>query len=258
MRYQNRLTFVSFVLAVLISHLGLTAGVSAIPNPIDNGGRDQRTASLPDAPSTPPPTGERTPGGGLGEDVCPETPHDLTAITPVTVYGKTLSERPTFWFYMPYTAAEVQKGEFSVLTSNDEDWLYRAEFVLPEQPGLVSITLPPDAIANLEVGERHHWYLKLFCNSTSTAKTNININGWVDRVAATPEMQRQVMDSSPEVWYDTIARLADRMKAQRAPGAVKTADCIAIEQKWGELLESVDLAEFIQTPVLGPVELVEN
>lgn len=252
MRSQNRLALVSFSLAVLVSQLGFMTNVSAIPNPIDNGGgrRERRTASLPPAPSDPPPGGERTPGGALGEDpVCPATPQDLTAITPETVYGKTLSERPTLWFYIPYTSADVEKGEFTVLTADDTERVYRATFTLPDQPGLVSLTLPEAAMVNLEEGQRYHWYLKVFCASDTTEKTNININGWIDRLVATSERRQQIIEGSPEIWYDAVHHVAKHLQ---------TAPCETMGQMWNELLDSVELEQFVEAPILGPLALTEN
>ena len=181
--------------------------------------------------------------------MCPATPQELTAITPTTVYGKTLSERPTLWFYMPYTAADVEKGEFSVLTADDTERVYRATFTLPDQPGLVSITLPEAAMVSLDEGQRYHWYLKIFCTSDAAAKTNININGWIDRVVATPDRQQQITEGSPEIWYDAVHRLADYLQ---------TTQCETMGQIWNGLLESVNLEQFSQTPMLGPLVLTDS
>lgn len=251
MRSQNTLAYISFSLAILLSQLGFTASVSAIPNPIDNGGRrDRRTAQLPTAPTNPPPTnGERTPGGGLGEDVCPVTPQPLTAITPEPVHGKTLAARPTLWFYMPYTMGDIEKGEFSILTADELDRVYKAEFTLPDQPGLVSVTMPEAAMVSLDADQRYRWYLKVNCVAENTVKNNLNINGWIDRMASTPELEQQVADSSPEIWYDTVHQLAD---------CLSTTQCETRSQIWAELLESVDLTQFTQTPMVGPLVLTDS
>ncbi len=251
MRSQNRLALVSFSLAVLLSQIGPMPAAVSIPNSIDNGGREQKSEPLPPAPSTPPPAGNRTPGGGLGPDeaVCPEKPQKLTAITPVNVYGKTLSERPTFWFYVPYTSAEVGSGQFSVLTEDDGERVYETAFTLPEQPGLVSITLPAESGVSLQEGGRYHWHLKLACVSASTAKTNLKIDGWVDRVAATPERQAQVTNTSPEIWYDAIDYLAAQLQSSN------TAE---LGQTWTDLLKGVELCDLTEKPLVGPVMLVDS
>lgn len=249
MRSQNRLAFVSFTLAVLLSQIALVPIASAIPNPIDNG--RGRKSDLPEVPATPPPSGDRQPGGSLSgvQSVCPPRPHELTAITPVNVHGKTLSQQPTFWFYMPYTADEVQTGEFSILTRNEDQRVYETSFKLPEQPGLVSITLPADESINLQEGQYYHWYLSVSCVSSQEVKTNLNINGWVQRFEPTPELEAQVNSSSPNVWYDVVDNLA--MQRQTLPAN-------EWEQAWIELLESVELDDFIQEPVIGPVILTDE
>ena len=251
MRSQNRLALVSFSLALLLSPIVLMPFAAAIPNPIDNG-RGQK-ADLPAAPSTPPPPGRRQPGGSLGEPaVCPARPQALTAITPADVHGKTLSENPTFWFYIPYTADEVQSGEFSILTRNEDQRIYETSFKLPEQPGLVSITLPDDGSVNLEAGQYYHWYLSLSCVSATEAKTNLNIDGWVQRLESTPELEVQVENPSSDIWYDVVDNLA--IQLQISPDANETG----LEQAWIELLDSVDLSEFIQKPIIGPVLITDD
>ena len=241
MRSQNRLALVSFSLAVLLSQVGLIPVASAIPNPIDNG--RGRKSDLPTAPSTPPPSGNRQPGGSLGgPSVCPQKAQPLTAITPENVHGKTMADAPTFWFYMPYTAAEVPGGEFSILTWDEEQYIYETAFTLPDQPGFVSITLPAAEAASLQAGQYYHWYLNLHCASTAEAKTTLNIDGWIERIAATPEREQQIV--SPDIWYDAIDYLA---------GQLQTASTDGLGQLWTYLLESVELDELTQEPVVGPV-----
>lgn len=243
MRSQNRLAPISFSLALLISQATWVPIASAIPNPIDNG--RGRKAELPDAPSTPPPDGNRQPGGSLSGDfsVCPETPKELTAITPANVYGKTVAEHPTFWFYMPYTAADIEKGEFSILTQAEDERIYKTSFTLPEQPGFVSITLPADEATSLQEGQYYHWYLNLFCVSSENVETPLHIDGWVQRVA--PASQAGL-----EIWYDRVDTLAEPLQTA-SPAEPE------LQQPWTELLESVELDEFSQEPVVGPVMLID-
>lgn len=248
MRSQNRLAPISFTLAALLSQLALPPTASAIPNPIDNG-RGRKAEELPPEPATPPPDGNRTPGGGLGNQAaCPEKPQKLTAITPLNAHGKSLSDAPTFWFYMPYTAAEVNGGEFSVLTPDEEQHIYHTELTLPDQPGLVSITIPASEATDLEPGQYYHWYLNLYCESANQSETNLNIDGWVQHLASTPDLEQQVEDSSPEIWYDAINDLAGQL--QYACATTKSEH----QQTWTTLLQAVELEHFSQTPFIGPVQ----
>ena len=244
MRSQNLLASVSFTLAILANQLGSVAVSSAIPNSINS----RTKQALPQVPPTPrPPAGNRTPGGGLGEQaVCPVTQHELTAITPTDTHGTTVSEYPTFWFYMPYTADEVQNGEFSILTQDEETRIYKTSFEPPAQPGFVSITLPADVETNLQEGQYYHWYLTLSCLSSTEAVTNLNIDGWIQRVSAAPDRTL-----SPEMWYDMVDYVAAQL--QTAP-----ANETELRQLWSDLLESVGLEQFIQEPVIGPVVLTDD
>ncbi|MGD1949233.1 MAG: DUF928 domain-containing protein [Leptolyngbyaceae cyanobacterium] len=244
MRSQNLLASVSFTLAILANQLGSIAISSAIPNSINSRTKQE----LPPVPSTPrPPAGNRTPGGGLGEQaVCPVTQHELTAITPTDTHGTTVSEYPTFWFYMPYTADEVQNGEFSILTQDEETRIYKTSFEPPAQAGFVSITLPADIETSLQEGQYYHWYLTLSCLSSTEAVTNLNIDGWIQRVSSAPDRTL-----SPEMWYDMVDYVAAQL--QTAP-----ANESELRQLWADLLQSVGLDQFTQEPVIGPVVLTDG
>ncbi|MEM7065903.1 MAG: DUF928 domain-containing protein [Cyanobacteria bacterium P01_B01_bin.77] len=246
MRSQKRLAPVSFTLALMLSQIGAMPFASAIPNPIDNGNKQTLPETVP--PTGRPAPGNRTPGGGLGEpSICPTKPQDLTAITPIDVHGNTLSASPTFWFYIPYTADEVGSGEFSVLTEDESDRVYKTSFKLPDQPGFVSITLPETEASRLQEGTYYHWYLQLNCAADADAKTALNIDGWVQRIPSTPNLEEDVMNLSSEIWYDSLDYLAKQL--QNGTGS---------RQAWDTLLESVELNELIQEPVIGPVILLED
>ena len=237
----------SLMLAVLLSQLSIMPMVSAIPNPIDNG----KQQPLPDPPPTDKPEreGNRTPGGGLGEElsICPAKDQELTAITPLNVNGKTLSSHPTFWFYMPYTADEIDQGEFTIVTEDEIEYVYQTGFELPAQPGFVSITLPQSDSPGLEIGEEYHWYLELSCIASEEATSDLNIDGWVERIASTPDLQTRVMNLAPEIWYDSFDYLAEQL--QSGAGAA---------QSLVDLLTSVELEQFTEEPVVGPVILTDG
>ncbi|ESA35284.1 hypothetical protein N836_12975 [Leptolyngbya sp. Heron Island J] len=253
MRSRNHSALISFTLTALLSQLGSIPVASAIPtHPIDHD-HDQKSDDLPNPPTTPIPDGNRTPGGSLSGDqaVCPPRAQQLTAITPISAQGKTLSGHPTFWFYVPYTAAEVQEGEFSILTQNEDERIYKTLFQLPAEPGFVSITLPMDEVSSLQEGQYYHWYLNLSCASTVEAQTDLNIDGWVQRVASTSEVDAQASDASSDIWYDLVDNLAAQLQAV-------SGNNVELEQSWVELLEAVELEALTQEPVIGPVKLIDR
>ena len=253
MRSQTFLASIS--LAVMLGQAGTVPPAAAISHSTDSGNKQLQPVVEPElqpVPPTPKPaSGSRTPGGGLGDpiSVCPETSQELTAIAPADVYGRSISNTPTFWFYVPYTAADVD-GKFSVVTEDEFERVYEIDFELPEQPGLVSVTLPADVTAELEELANYHWYLQLSCVAEETIKTNLTVDGWLQWLQPTPERQQMVNALSPEFWYDVLDSLAVELPTSSAD-APESAE-------WSELLQSVDLAHLAEEPIAGPVIVTDE
>ncbi|MEH1840675.1 MAG: DUF928 domain-containing protein, partial [Nostoc sp.] len=128
---------------------------------------------LPKAPASLSPVSGRRAGMG-SRDNCPAVPIPLTALVPFQeeqkvgeqknksiigiVEGLTTSERPTFWFYIPYTKdLSNSSAEFSLQDSAEND-VYRNTIALPSKPSVIGISLPSNA-ASLEVDQIYRWYL---------------------------------------------------------------------------------------------------
>jgi len=220
----------------------------------------------PDVPPNPLPPGQREPGGSLGEPeaVCPAVPGTLTAIAPPNVQGKTISEQPMFWFYVPYGAEQPGVGEFSLFTQNVQQELYRGYFSLPTTAGFVGIPIPVAVGSQLQNSNHYRWYLNLYCQEpTESAESeplnietiptevpNLSIYGWVQRVEATSEHQSLISNGADTIWYDAIAHLAQQLQDP----AQSNQD---VQEKWTELLSSVGLDDLADEPVIGPVLLID-
>ena len=179
----------------------------------------------------------------------------MTALTPLNVQGVTLSQQPTFWFYTPYTSEDVRLGQFSLFSADDSQRLYRTSFQLPKTPGLVSISWPDSVEFSLQQDLDYHWYLTLFCTPNQTSRPDFTLNGWVRRLASTPERRQQisqVSDAEPPIWYDTVDFIAAQLLT---PSPATTS---SLRQDWTKLLNSVGLAELSPKPVLGPVLPIDN
>ena len=70
---------------------------------------------------------------------CPVTAKPLTALVPRTNIGLTISERPNFWFYMPYQP--TSPTEF-ILLDNKKNLVYKTTFEVKNTPGIINISLP--------------------------------------------------------------------------------------------------------------------
>ncbi len=213
------------------------------------GGQNQSPLPPPE-PLTPlPPTEEPLkPGGGLDapNSSCKSTSKPLTALIPVKNPVLTTRQHPTFLFYVPYASNEVRFGEFSLLVGLEEKTrLYKTRFTLPQTPGIVSITLPSKPKYALEEGKFYHWYFELYCQTNTSSQPDVDVNGWVQRVALTPERERQINASTPDVWYDALANLAESLRA--SPQDAK------LRNEWLNLLKSIGSEDLATEPFVGSV-----
>lgn len=76
-----------------------------------------QTVRPPDPPPNPPPNDTR-PGGGLSpqDSSCNSLNQSMQALIPVINPVLTTTDSPTFLFYIPFAADEIQFGEFTLLT----------------------------------------------------------------------------------------------------------------------------------------------
>jgi len=211
-------------------------------------GGGQNHPPPPPRTPTPPPDNQTKPGGGLNPSnpSCKTTTKPLTALIPVKNPVLTTREHPTFLFYVPYASDEVRFGEFSLLVGPEEKRkLYKTRFTLPQTPGIVSITLPSAPEYALEEGQYYHWYFKLYCQSNTSSQPDVDVNGWVQRVALTPERERQIKAATPDVWYDASANLAESLRASPQDARLRN--------DWANLLKSIGSEDLAQEPLVGPV-----
>ncbi len=127
--------------------------------------------------------GNRT-GAGHRSGACPAVKTPLTTLAPLyrsesgeqMVVSTTASDRPTLWFYVPYTignsiSAELrqEEAESQVNTSGPVFYTQRTIVKLPPmKPGIVGIPLPA-LEPPLAVGKLYHWMLVIQCDPTDTS-----------------------------------------------------------------------------------------
>lgn len=166
----------------------------------------------------------------------------LTALVPGTNIGLTISERPTFWFYVPYQANPRELVEFS-LTNDQEKTIYKATFQLTATPGIVSISLPP-TIPPLDIGKNYHWVFSYTCNEGKQPSV-IAVDGEVERIPLQFSLKQKLDGATPRerillyaengLWYDTLTNLIE-LRRQHPQDAQLTKD-------WENLLrQSPDIA----------------
>ena len=197
--------------------------------------------------------GRQTAGESRGE--CPPVNPNLTALIPTSNWGKTLSDRPTFWFYLPYSPQQIPVGEFVLQDENRND-IYRTSFTLTKSQGYASISIPQQE-APLEVGKWYRWYFKLYCKQQKISSP-IFVQGWVQRVASDPTLEHQLNAAAPredlvyatnQIWYDAVDHLAKKR--------LENPTSVELENDWNQLMSAkgVSLELPDSEPMVGSVEL---
>lgn len=198
--------------------------------------------------------GDRT--GGGSRTPCPSINAPFTtALIPMNNLGKTVAERPTFWFYVPYSPQAAPAGEF-VLQEENGNEVYRTAFTLPATPGFVSFSTPL-AVEPLKANKLYRWYFKLYCEEQKSS-TPVFVEGWVQRVERTPVLERQlqaaklreyVVYADNNIWYDALNYLA-QLRLNNPSNSM-------LADNWTNLLSAkgVGLAQFSQGSIVGEVIL---
>lgn len=217
----------------------------------------------------PPPPDRGTPSGrprgGASRGNCPAVSKPLTALVPATqktlgekparvsalntyesVWGLTVAEHPTLWFYVPYSLTPKLPIEF-VLQDEHGIYVYKTSFTaIGTQPGIVRFDLP-STIAPLEVGKMYHWYFLIDCSADNSTE----VDGWIQRVAMNPTFTSQLQKATPlqqvelyakhGIWYDALTALAKLH--------IANPNDATLSNDWVSLLDSVGLEAIAHEPI---------
>jgi hypothetical protein len=180
----------------------------------------------------------------------------LTALAPI--WGRSVSEYPTFWFYTPYSAAVINNVRFVFQDSDDPQarslYPQSEDVILPKgtQPGVIGIRLPTTS-SPLQVGKTYRWTLKVSCGEQSANAEPVYVKVRVIRTVLTPELQRQLQAQrhNPReqmllyarngIWYEALTTLAELRRA-RPHDPKLLAD-------WQKLLQTIGLQDVSDKPL---------
>ena len=192
-----------------------------------------------------------TPGrreGAGTRGTCLRGPKLLMPLTPTDSFSATVSSSPTFFWYVPTTAA--QTAEFTLLDENDRT-LYKTTLNLPATAGVISFSLPTSVAASvLTVGKDYYWQLSILCDP-SQPSINPFVEGVVQRVKPTAALTSQLKKAGARdrpniyatngLWQDAIATLAhDRCSNPQDQN---------LTISWTQLLQSVKLEDYAKEPL---------
>lgn len=197
------------------------------------------------------PPGDDKPKGSSGAGSrnalkCPQDTQSIRPVMPKRNYGLTFAERPPIFVNLPKTSAKQ-----IVLMFADEAGKYYQRAFLPitTQAGIVSFSLPNDK-PSLAVGKNYQWSLILVCGKTVQPDDPV-VRGWVQRVAKTPKLERELRQKSlieqlgwyaaNGYWYDLVHATLQALRSR--PNDVK------LTHIWQNLLKSIEIVSiFSETP----------
>lgn len=194
-------------------------------------------------------TGNLEGGAARGGNTCSQD-SKAKALLPQTLIGLTTSASPKFFVYLDKTSAP--KAEF-ILTDPDNDGqiVYETTLSIPNKSGVISFGLPENS-SKLEAGKKYHWSFAVICDASDRA-ADIVVEGDIQRVATPPSLAQALKGANPAdrpilyanegMWFDALKSLAE-LRAASPNNPDFAAD-------WQALLESAELREISQAPVIG-------
>jgi hypothetical protein len=209
------------------------------------------------------PKGRRR-GGTSRREGCPDLKTPITALVPgeetngTSFLASTVAEYPTVWIYVPELPTNLRSGEF-VLQDEEGNDVLRTAITLQGLPGVIAISLPPNPQYALKQNSKYHWFFRVYCGDPKNQPEYIFVDAWMQRVALTPDLQRQLATAKPReynayaahnVWYDAVTNLAELRRANLGVSEAPPQEVRVLAQEWTNLLKTVGLEELAQAPIV--------
>lgn len=188
-------------------------------------------------------------------NVCGKTNMPLAAIVPAIAIPKdkespythyvsslTTSEKPTFWFYLPYTIDRQRKAEFTLRTDPNKKRLFEKTVILPTQPGLYAFQLE----VPLNAEQEYFWRFAVDCKPGEHSAAH-DVEGWIERIdskalepaleqAKTP-IQKFEAYANQGIWHESMAVLT---------GEVCRQDRKLAQQHLNDLIREIGLTDIVE------------
>ncbi|MEG4942632.1 DUF928 domain-containing protein [Microcoleus sp. F4-D5] len=173
----------------------------------------------------------------------------VTALVPKSKIGRTVSEYPTFFFYLPQTKAEL--AEFTLEDPSGKQ-IYKQDVTISNLSGVIGVSIPANQnVPPLEAGKSYRWNFTVICNSQDRSGDEIE-SGVVRRVELSADIrsqldradsrQKTVIYAENGIWQDALSTLAAARRAN--PNDTDLAG------DWKTLLYSVKLGQIAQEPIV--------
>jgi hypothetical protein len=195
-----------------------------------------------------PATQSQGPGGVRGH--CPDFPQaSFTALVPENNIARTVSDYPTFFFYLPQPNAEL--AEFILQDENDKV-IYSQALTIKNLSGVIGVSIPANTnVPPLEVGKKYSWVFSLVCDPEDRAVDKVE-KGVVLRVELSADILGELDAANPRrktviyaekgIWQDALGTLAAARRAN--------PNDTGLAADWESLLDSVTLRAIAKEPIV--------
>ncbi len=180
-------------------------------------------------------------------------PVSLTALVPENKIGRTISDYPTFFFYLPKTDAELAE---LILEDESGNKIYQQDLTIKNISGVIGVSIPANTnVPPLEVGKSYTWKFTVVCDPDDRSSDQLE-TGIVRRVELSPDILSELEKADPRlktfiyaengIWQDALSNLAAVRRANPNNPVFKS--------DWESLLGSVELGKIAAEPIVEEME----
>ncbi|MEG3956571.1 DUF928 domain-containing protein [Microcoleus sp. herbarium2] len=173
----------------------------------------------------------------------------VTALVPENKIGRTVSDYPTFFFYLPQPNAEL--AEF-ILEDENGNLIYEQALTIKNLSGVIGVSIPANTnVPPLEVGKKYTWVFSLVCDPEDRSADKVE-KGSVRRVELSANILGELENADPRrktfiyaengIWQDALSNLAAARRAN--------PNELVLQTDWESLLGSVTLGEIAKEPIV--------
>src|SRR4028118_2416350 len=113
------------------------------------------------------------------------SPVSLTALVPKNKIGRSVSDYPTFFFYLPQTDAELAE---LILEDESGNQIYQQNLTIKNLSGVIGVSIPANTnVPPLEVGKDYTWKFTVVCDPEDRSSDQLE-TGIVRRVELSAEI----------------------------------------------------------------------
>jgi hypothetical protein len=162
----------------------------------------------------------------------------------------TTAANPTLYFYIPQTPQPIQGMEFVLRDNQSVTPLYRKTFQPIGQAGIVSVKIPAQQ-ASLQTGKSYTWAFSMICDARNRDQ-DMFLQGKIERVQdeniaeqireTNQPLDQAIIYATAGFWENALSTLVN-LRHQRPNDA-------EVKKYWTDLLESVQLTEVADQPLL--------